>query len=115
MLLVLRHLSGELIEQGADMSINGAWSDQAQTQVPAAETVTVEAIAVDYPRHTASERLPAGGGKANKWHVRADFPCAICAQPCACFCASELYTTPHGREEFNAGQKGCKAGGAWLV
>jgi hypothetical protein len=56
-LLVLRRLSGELIEQGAAVAGNGAWSYGAQTAVPAGETITVEAIAVDYPGHTASKRL----------------------------------------------------------
>jgi hypothetical protein len=56
-LLVLRRLSGELIEQGAALPGNGAWSYRAQTQVPAGETVTVETIAVDYPGHTVSKRL----------------------------------------------------------
>jgi hypothetical protein len=56
-LLVLRRLSGELIEQGPAVADKGTWSYQAQTQVPAGETVTVEAIAVDYPGHAASKRL----------------------------------------------------------
>ena len=56
-LLVLRRLNGELIEQGAAMADDGTWSYRAQTQVPAGETITVEAIAVDYPGHTASKRL----------------------------------------------------------
>ena len=56
-LVVLRRLSGELIEQGAAVLDQGVWKYQAQTQVPADETVTVEAIAVDYPGHTASKRL----------------------------------------------------------
>jgi hypothetical protein len=65
-LLVLRHLNGGLIEQGAAVPDNGTWSYQAQTQVPAGETVTVEAIAVDYPKHTASKRLDhACGPRAN--------------------------------------------------
>ncbi len=49
-------LSG-LIEQGAAVVANDTWSYQAQTQVPAGETVTVEAIAVDYPGHSVSKRL----------------------------------------------------------
>lgn len=56
-LLILRRLNGELIEQGAAVPEKGTWSYQAKTQVPAGETVTVEAIAVDYPGHTASKRL----------------------------------------------------------
>ena len=56
-LLVLRRLSGELIEQGAAVPAEGTWSYQAQTQVPAGETVTVEAMAVDYPGHAARKRL----------------------------------------------------------
>src|SRR5437764_418619 len=56
-LLVLRRLNGELIEQGAAVPDHGTWSYRAQTQVPEGETVTVEAIAVDYPGHTASKRL----------------------------------------------------------
>lgn len=56
-LLVLRRLSGELIEQGAAVLEEGTWSYRAQTQMPAGETITMEAIAVDYPGHTASKRL----------------------------------------------------------
>jgi hypothetical protein len=56
-LLVLRRLSGELIEQGAAVADQGIWNYRAQTQVPAGETVTVEVIAVDYPGHTASKCL----------------------------------------------------------
>ena len=56
-LLVLRRLNGDLIEQGAAVADAGTWSYRAQTQVPAGETVTVEAIAIDYPGHTASKRL----------------------------------------------------------
>jgi hypothetical protein len=56
-LLVLRHLNGALIEQGAAMPDHGIWSYQAQTQVPAGETISVEAIAVDYPGHAVSKRL----------------------------------------------------------
>jgi hypothetical protein len=55
--LVLRYLNEELIEQGAAVLDNGTWSYRAQTQVPAGETITVEAIAVDYPGHTAGKRL----------------------------------------------------------
>jgi hypothetical protein len=65
-LLVLRRLNGELIEQGAAVLENGTWSYRTQTQVPAGETVTVEAIAVDYPGHTVSKRLDhACGPRAN--------------------------------------------------
>src|SRR5262249_28217657 len=56
-LLVLRRLSGELIEQGAAVPDKGTWSYRTQTQVPAGETITVEAIAVDYPGHTGTKRL----------------------------------------------------------
>ncbi len=56
-LLVLRHLSGEILEQGAALLDQGIWNYRAQTQVPAGETVTVEAIAVDYRGHTASKHL----------------------------------------------------------
>jgi hypothetical protein len=56
-LVVLRRLTGELIEQGAAVVQDGTWSYWAQTQVPKGETITVEAIAVDYPGHTASKRL----------------------------------------------------------
>jgi hypothetical protein len=55
-LVVLRRLNGELIEQGAAVPSKQTWSYHAQTQVPAGETITVEAIAVDYPGHTASKR-----------------------------------------------------------
>ncbi len=55
--VVLRRLSGELIEQGAAVLEQGTWSYRAQAQVPAGETITVEAIAVDYPGHTGSKRL----------------------------------------------------------
>jgi hypothetical protein len=56
-LLVLRRLNGELIEQGPAELEAGVWHYRAQTQVPATQTITVEAIAVDYPGHTASKRL----------------------------------------------------------
>ena len=56
-LLVLRHLDGAFIEQGAAVLDQGTWDYRAQTQVPAAETITVEAIAVDYPGHAARKRL----------------------------------------------------------
>jgi hypothetical protein len=56
-LVVLRRLSGELIEQGAAVADQGTWKYVTQTQVPAGETVTAEAIAVDYPGHTSSKRL----------------------------------------------------------
>ncbi len=39
------------------MPEEGSWSYRAQTQVPAGETITLEAIAVDYPGHTAAKRL----------------------------------------------------------
>src|SRR4029078_2267614 len=50
-LLVLRHLDGELIAQGAAVRERATWSYRAQTLVPAGETVMVEAIAIDYPGH----------------------------------------------------------------
>jgi hypothetical protein len=56
-LVVLRRMSGELIEQGAAVMDQGTWNYRAQTQVPAGETITVEAIAVDYPGHTTNKRL----------------------------------------------------------
>jgi hypothetical protein len=55
-------MSGEVIEQGAAGVDEGTWNYRAQTQTPAGETVTVEAIAVDYPGHTASKRLDHGCG-----------------------------------------------------
>jgi hypothetical protein len=56
-LVVLRRLNGELIEQGAAVAEQGSWNYRAQTQVPAGEMITVEAIAVDNPGHSASKRL----------------------------------------------------------
>jgi hypothetical protein len=56
-LLVLRRLSGEWIEQGAAVLEDKTWSYRAQTQVTAGETIAVEAIAIDYPGHTANKRL----------------------------------------------------------
>jgi hypothetical protein len=56
-LVVLRRLSGELIEQGEAVLDQGTWSYRAQTQVAAGETVTVEAMAVDCPGHTTRKRL----------------------------------------------------------
>ncbi len=44
------------------MPEEGSWSYRAQTQVPAGETITVEAIAVDYPGHTDSKRLDHARG-----------------------------------------------------
>jgi hypothetical protein len=55
-LLVLRHLNGELIEQGAAVRDRATWSYRAQTLVPAGETVMVEAIAIDYPGHIGNKR-----------------------------------------------------------
>jgi hypothetical protein len=56
-LLVLRRLNGELIEQGAAVLEEGNWKYTVQTQVPGDETITVEAIAVDYPGHTGRKRV----------------------------------------------------------
>jgi hypothetical protein len=56
-LLVLRHLSGELIDQGAAGLDQGTWNERAQAQVLASETLTLGAIAVDYPGHSVSKRL----------------------------------------------------------
>jgi len=56
-LVVLRCLSGELIEQGAAVLDKGTWTYRVQTQMSAGETVILEAIAVDYPGHTTSKRL----------------------------------------------------------
>jgi hypothetical protein len=56
-LVVLRRMNGELIEQGPAAVDEGSWKYQARTQVLAGETVTVEAIAVDCPGHTGSKRL----------------------------------------------------------
>jgi hypothetical protein len=56
-LVVLRRLDGAFIEQGAAVLTDGIWNYQAQTQVPAGETVTVEAIAIDHPGHAARKRL----------------------------------------------------------
>ncbi len=61
-IIVLRRLSGEIIEQGSARHDQGAWIYQAQTQVAAGQTVTEEAIAVDYPGHTGSKRLDHGCG-----------------------------------------------------
>jgi hypothetical protein len=65
-LVVLRQLSGELIEQGAAVPEQGTWNYRTQTQVPAGQTVTVEAIAVDYPGHTASKRLDHACGPRSR-------------------------------------------------
>jgi hypothetical protein len=56
-LVLLRRMNGELIEQGSAVLDQGTWNYRTQTQVPAGETITVEAIAVDYPGHTVSKRL----------------------------------------------------------
>jgi hypothetical protein len=55
--VVVRDLTGALIEQGAAVQEHGNWAYRAQTQVPAGQTVMIEAMATDHPEHTGSKRV----------------------------------------------------------
>jgi hypothetical protein len=55
--VVIRDLTGGLIEQGAAVQENGTWAYRAQTQVPTGRTVVIEATATDHPGHTGSKRV----------------------------------------------------------
>jgi hypothetical protein len=55
--VVIRDLNGGLIEQGAAVQEDGAWVYRAQTQVPAGQTVVIEAAAADHPGHTGTKRV----------------------------------------------------------
>ena len=54
--VVIRDLTGGLLEQGAALQENGTWTYRAQTQVAAGQTVMIEATAKDHPGHTGSKR-----------------------------------------------------------
>ena len=58
--VIIRDLAGGLIEQGAAAQENGTranWVYRAQTQVPAGQTVVIEATATDHPDHTGTRRV----------------------------------------------------------
>jgi hypothetical protein len=55
--VVIRDLAGGMIERGSAAGEDGTWAYRAQTQVPAGQTVVIEATARDHPGHTASKRV----------------------------------------------------------
>jgi hypothetical protein len=55
--VAIRELTGGLIEQGAAIQQNGTWAYQAHAQVPAGQTVVIEATATDHPGHTGTKHV----------------------------------------------------------
>lgn len=55
--LTIRSLSGPVVEQGDALNINGRWIYRAQSEVPAGQTVVIEATATDYPNHSTMRQI----------------------------------------------------------
>jgi hypothetical protein len=53
----IRDLSGAVLEEGAAVPENGWWAYTAQVEVPAGQTVVIEATATDHPGHTGVNRV----------------------------------------------------------